>query len=160
MPLVISSKPTTRDYKLVDIDPDIASLIDGDPQEVIVTIRQATTDDDRARGEMFKTTERGIDEYGQQVLRQDWNPHEQRRMEAYLTVVDVVGIEDEHGESLFGKSKTDAKYPKSNFFRGWGLLPSQISRAIHRAVLDMNPNWDPNPKRKPIYDDTSETSDE
>lgn len=136
----IQTLPIARAFKLVSDDDGVAEVF----------IRQATTGDTILRGELFAETSRVWDdaEFGKVELKQKWNVHEQRRLEAYMTITSVVGINDQDGNPMFRTKVTKdgerLNMSKSEFFDVWGMLPDEVTREIHGYVLDVNPHWDPN----------------
>lgn len=136
----VQRKPVTKDFKL-ESDPD---------GEAVITVRQSSTGDTIRRAELFSETTRIIDDdqLGQVQLKQKWNIHEQRRFEAFLTLVQVNGIEDEDGNPVF-KTRDTKDGPRlamneRSFNEAWGLLPDEVAIEIHNLVLEVNPHWNPN----------------
>jgi hypothetical protein len=133
----ISRKPIIQDFKL---------LCDEDEQ-AMVTIRQSRTGDTIRRAELFSETTRvwDDDQFGRVEFKQKWNGYEQRRMEAYLTVIGVIGINDEMGNPMF-KSVETPDGPRldmsmNDFFKAWDLLPDNVTKEIHDYVIQVNPHW-------------------
>lgn len=136
----VKRKPVVKDFKL-----------DSDPEgKATVTIRQARTGDTSRRGELFAETTRiwNDEDFGQVQLKQKWNIHEQRLLEAQMTVVCVLGIEDEEGNPLFRTHDTPdgprLRMSAQEFEAAWNLLPDDVSLEIHRYILEVNPQWKSN----------------
>ena len=121
---------------------------DEDPSnDTWVEIRQATQAEQEARAEITATATR---EYktGSNVVAvtQRWTPEEQMRMEVFLTLAGT-NILDENEKPVFvfrpvdGKKKLDMSMEA--FAAVWGHFPSSVAKAIHDAVLEVNPQWNP-----------------
>ena len=127
--------------------------IEEDPQqEAYVIVRQATQREVERRAEVGSDASRIFREGDRSVeVRQKWNYEEQKRIEAYLTLVECNLTVDFDGEDkpLFRFSR-DANgrmrvaMTEQQFKDAWGFLPENIAEAIHKAVIEVNPQWGPN----------------
>lgn len=127
-------------------------------RDMYATVRQATQREVEARAELFaESTQRYLAGETAFEVKQRYSYAEQQRKEAFLVLADCnVKIEDEEDEKgyrdlfIFSKRK-DGKaalaMTEAEFRDAWGLLPAVIAEAIHDAVLQVNPQWDPNGSR-------------
>ena len=149
MPGPIIKQPLQKKVQLdsvpSDLDPD---------RTMFVVVRQATQREVEEREELFATTTQkftaGTSAF---EVEQRYSYAEQKRKETYLTLADCnIVIEDDSEKSgarplfTFAKRK-DGKMAvamsEDEFELAWGLLPAVIADAIHDAVLQINPQWDP-----------------
>ena len=140
-----SRKPTIRTFPLKS-----------DPEgRAEVTIRQARNIDTERRGELFAETVALIEGRQTSALRQHWNIHEQRKLEASLVVVAITGMDESDSDELDAKvtpmfrTKDTPDGPRldmnqSEFYEAWGRLPDDYVREIHSYILVVNPHWNPN----------------
>jgi hypothetical protein len=146
----IAKKPIVRTFQ-----------IEGDDKDDIieVTVRQARAGDNLKRADLFSETSQVFYDEGSgkpRELKQKWNIQDQKRYEAYLTVVDITGIEvaaenkkgEEVVEPLFRSKETPdgivMDMDQASFYKAWSILPQSMATKIHKeAVLKMNPDWDP-----------------
>ncbi len=140
-----SRKPVVKTFKL-KTDPD---------GKAEVVIRQARNIDTERRGDLFADTTAIIEGRTTSALRQHWNIHEQRKVEAGLVIVSITGIEMAESDDLDAKvvpmfrTKDTPDGPRldmsqSEFFEAWGQLSDEMVREIHSYVLVTNPHWNPN----------------
>lgn len=130
------------------ISDDVAEL-EGDCQpdeRAWVIVRQATEGDnmrraDRVAKRTVKWGDAGVEETRDDNMREQW------AFEVYLCLVDAGNITDYAGKSLFkfgdggqGYRKLDMDF--QDFMKAYGTLPSAVTLAIRRAVLETNPDWD------------------
>jgi hypothetical protein len=120
-----------------------------DPDEdTWIEARQATQAEQERRQELTAESTREYVGDSQTVrVTQRWSIEEQRKLEVYLTLAGC-NILDENDKPLFvfrtvdGKKRLDCSLDA--FGEIWGKLPSAIALRIHEAVLEVNPQWNPN----------------
>src|SRR5664279_2131442 len=133
----LGRKPVVKEFKL-KCDPDGVAT---------VVIRQARNVDTERRGELFATTTAELDGRTTTALRQHWNIHEQRRIEAGLVVVSITGIDvsegdpsamDEKSVPLFKTKDTPdglrLDMSLGEFYSAWGQLEDEYVREIHNYI--------------------------
>jgi len=125
------------------------AVLEGDcsPDErAWVIVRQATEADNMRRsGRVAKRTVKWGDGGDVEETRDD-NLREQWAYEIYLCLCETGNIANYNGEPLF-KFKDAGGYQKvaggfEQFLKAYGSLPSAVTAAIRRAVLDANSDWD------------------
>lgn len=135
----ISLKPIVKTF----------TLIWDEDGEATVTIRQARTGDLIHMDDLFKEQTQIWEDgdFGKIQLRKEFNPQEVKRERAYLTLVGC-DITDEDDNPIFRFRQTsngsELAMNRTEFFRQWGVLPSELTEEIHRYIQIMNPIWDPN----------------
>lgn len=138
MAIKIESKPVELEYQLKS-DPD---------GEARVTVRQATTGDQIRLASLFQNQRQVWNDavIGEVAIEKKFNFPELKRMRAFLTITNVVGITDFAGRELFEFSETMPRRFKSeqHFNEIWNSLPAELSDEIYQAVLKANPQWDEN----------------
>ena len=111
-----------------------------------VMVRQATEADNMRRaGRVSKRTVRwsgsDVEEVRNDNLREQW------ALETYMCLTDAGNLESANGDPLFVFKEAGLGYPSldmtfSEFLAAYGSLPSDVTSAIRRAVLIVNPDWD------------------
>ena len=126
---------------------------DDPEQDTYVVVRQGTQKDVERRADQTADASRiyrGTDEV---EIRTRWSLEEQKRLEAYLTLVDcnivlVDDTDDTKTHALFKFQKINGRMSiamtEEAFKAAWGQLNETWADAIHNAVLQMNPQWNPN----------------
>jgi len=128
---------------------------ESDPdQDTYVEVRQATQREVERRAELTADASRIFRSGTQEVeVKQRWSIEEQKRLEVYLTLAgsNIQAPPDSDGaatHSLFRYRKDGGKMvlsmSEAEFNDAWGLLPEEWAEAIHDAVLQVNPQWNPN----------------
>ena len=122
-----------------------------------VVIRQATQGDVEALADYTSETRRVLRDDDSLELVNRFSYPERQRQEAFRVLAgSSIFIEDESGEDgqrpLFEfKTKggvTRTSMTEEEFTAAWGLLPGELAQDIHEAILDVNPQWDPNPQSR------------
>ena len=131
---------------LADLDPEFKAL-EGEvevAERVTVVVRQATMQDNMKRADLNKKRERRLiaDDMGQvgaigQVYES--NPLRRAMYETYWTLNSVSNLTVD-GKPVFSKMPVNQmSWPE--FDVAWGSLNPIVARAIHAAVLKVNPDW-------------------
>jgi hypothetical protein len=140
--MIISKKPVVQSFN-VEADPE---------GKLTVEIRQANFNEDMrradlvARQRLVRSDERG----NETAIEQDYNVEEARAVDIYLTLSGLEGITDEDGKEVKLVDFVDRggvrriKGSQQSFFEAIGRLPTPVIREIHKYVLEVNPQWDPN----------------
>ncbi len=126
-------------------------------QRVSVIVRQATEQDNIARGELQARRQMQWGAGAVSEIVED-NPRQRFMYEAHWTLVEVRNLErektDEKGKPVldvngdpiyvpvFPTDKPIHKMSFTDFEKIWGGLESYITMAIHAAVRQTNPDWD------------------
>jgi hypothetical protein len=122
-----------------DVDPD---------QDTYVVVAQATQREVERRAELFAVASRIFRDGAKEVeVKQRWSAYEQHRLEVYLCLADT-NILDADGKPMFTFRKEGGRsrlaMSEEQFKVAWGKLPSVVADAIVEAVLEVNPDWNPN----------------
>lgn len=117
-------------------------------QDSYVDIRQATQREVEKRAELTANASRIFREGQKEVeVKQRWSIEEQRRLEVYLVMADcnLVGTDN---KPLFrfrqSGSRSVLAMSEDEFNEIWGQMPEYWVTAIHKAVIEVNVQWDPN----------------
>lgn len=118
----------------------------GTDDRVVVTIKQATTDElIRISGLFAEQTQVWDDaHYGQVQLKRKFNAVELVRYRAYLTMVDC-NLEDANGplfKFVDGKYGRRIGMTQAEFNVVWGALPVELTAEIHTKIIKVNPTFD------------------
>jgi len=135
MPLKISKMPLMRTFQLLE-------GIEVDPDAPTITIRQATTGENRHRAELFSMASYVINdpELGANEIRQKINPMEIARKEAFLTLAgSTLTYDDDTPVFVFKDNRLAMS--ESHFNTVWDSLPANITALISKFVRQVNPNW-------------------
>jgi hypothetical protein len=141
MPIIVKEAlPIT--VKLLDIDPS------GD---TFATFRPATTAQEHERQRVFveKTHYRKIEDDTEYAVYNEASLMDRISMELFLTLVECnVVYEDKNGEAapLFKSRKvtgdrTVLDMTRDQFVKALGLTSNEVLTSMHRACLEVNPNW-------------------
>lgn len=130
--------------------------VDEDPdQEAFVVVRQASRAEDDRRSQLGSTSSRIYREGSKEVeVKGSYVYADQQRLEVFLTLCDCsIEIPDLTKTDTYKKlfrfqrgtdNKLRVAMSEADFNTAWGLLPADWAEAVHRAVLQVNPKWDPN----------------
>ncbi len=112
-----------------------------DNQKASVVVRQATEQDNIARGELQARRQMQWGAGAVSEIVED-NPRQRFMYEAHWTLVEMRNLEWEDGSPIFPADKPIHKMSFADFETVWGGLESYITMAIHAAVRKTNPDWD------------------
>lgn len=127
-----------------------------DPEkEVSVTVRQATQGDMLKRAD-FNSEEGRVYRDNSVEVKQRWSFEQQKSDDVFLVLAGTKGLEIEDPAKP-DSFKPPFRFTKSNgvsrldmtkdeFIIAWGKLPGEFGEAIWRAVVKVNPQWNPNRK--------------
>ena len=135
MPLKISKLPILKTFQLLE-------GLEVDPDAPTITIRQATTGENRRRAELFSMASYIINdpELGANEIKQKINPMEIARMEAYLTLAGSTLCYDDD-TPVFSFRNDKLAMSETQFNAVWDSLPANVTLLISNFVRQVNPNW-------------------
>ena len=127
---------------------EVAELEGDCPKDELawVVVRQATEQDNMRRA--GRVAKRTVQWAGDEVSEtRDDNLREQWAYQVWLCLCDTGNISDRDGKPVFqfkdaGKGYTQLDMGFKNFLDAYGSLPSAVTSAMRRAVLNINPDWD------------------
>jgi len=138
--------PRAQVYRVAS---DNVAKLEGDcPKDEMawVIVRQATEQDNMRRAD--RVAKRTVSWRGEDVSEtRDDNLREQWAFEVWLCLCDAGNLLTRDSKPLFrfkgsgnGYQQLDMSF--KNFLTAYGSLPSAVTTAMRRAVLDTNPDWD------------------
>jgi len=120
-------------------------------QDTWVEVRQATQKEQELRDSLYAEQSRVYREGDAAFeIKSRYSYQEQKRMEVFLTLAGSnICYESKPGElkplfvfkTVNGKMSLTAN--EEQFKEIWGQLPASVADAIHDAVLEVNPQWNP-----------------
>lgn len=131
---------------------------DEDPdQDTYVEVRQASQRDVEAINDLSAEVTRVFSGKNNESvsLKSKWSQAERERTQVFYTLADAnIGSEEVDLKTkeartvpLFRFQRIDGAMricqTQDEFNKAWGKLPPHWARAIHNAVLALNPQWDP-----------------
>ena len=133
---------------LADISKKFAKL-EGDierDQRVSVVVHTVTSDESIKRAALNakrETKYTGNVAGGVEAISEvyDDNPEYRKMLECYWTVDTIANLN--YGTDPVFKRMPLRDIPQGEFIKVWGGLPPEVTQAIHAAVLQHNPVWDP-----------------
>lgn len=133
-------------YKSVS---DAVAKLEGDcpkDEAAWVIVRQATEQDNIRRAD--RVANRTVRWAGEDVSEtRDDNMREQWAFEVWMCLCDTGNLLTRSGQPLFRFKESTHGYRQldmnfADFLTAYGSLPSVVTTAMRRAVLDTNPDWD------------------
>ena len=120
-----------------------------DNQKAAAIVRQATEQDNIARAELQARRQMQWGAGAVSEIVED-NPRQRFMYEAHWTLVEVRNLDyeskDKEGNTIllpvFPTDKPIHKLAFADFEKIWGGLESFITMALHKAVRQINPDWD------------------
>lgn len=138
---------TVRLKLSTELDPD---------QTAQVKVRPATTYEQARRAQVGAEVSRIYRDGSKEVeIKYDWTYEQQQRAEVYLTLAEFDVDVPANDPSDVDKTVKLFRFKRDNqnrlrldmtdqeFEIAWGLLPEVVTAEVHRAVLEVNPQWDP-----------------